>query len=448
MTAEKFFIKRGDKVQGPFEIAFLLNVAKQGKLLSSDEIGPTDNGPWEPVSSNEELTLAIQSEPTKRKKSLKVKNYKVITKKAAEGIYEIEYTCAKCYDVITISEEEAKASFLCPGCNVRSKVVPEALDEISSHRNAIIEAEKSEQESTVSFSEAVVENEKFESLGQDVTRDNKEGREQEAFNSDIRETNDLKEKAFDVKPEQPDAINAHERIKQLEEQVQLLLKANSEKTTSSPRDIKNFQEQTAKKLRDDTALADASAVDGCEQNEMSRKIPIRDLPKTLFELYMARGLLLFLGLAATSAFTFLNGNTDYLFLSTVFMVGLVWKWSDGNLSEDATNYFASKEKIVSVLIFFVLIATHVGVGSTPKAFSQGIADRLYEFDQLKSRLADEGQTAQRRADKATQDEFEQNLDNAFKVFLAAINMGAVTIWIKRRNKEWKYIEEVTGKTSL
>ncbi|MGI9459204.1 MAG: hypothetical protein ACR2NF_04330 [Pirellulales bacterium] len=153
MPPEKFFIKRGEKAQGPFEIAFLLNVAKQGKLLSSDEIGPTDNGPWEPVSSNEELTLAIQSEPTKRKKSLKVKNYKVITKRAAEGIYEIEYTCAKCYAVITISEEEAKASFHCPACGIRSKVVPEAMEEVSAHRNAIIEAEKAEQESTDSFSE-------------------------------------------------------------------------------------------------------------------------------------------------------------------------------------------------------------------------------------------------------------------------------------------------------
>ena len=74
MPSEKFFIKRGDKVQGPFDMSFLLNVAKQGKLLPSDEIGPTGNGPWEPLSSNEELTLAIQKEPTKRKKDYSIIN--------------------------------------------------------------------------------------------------------------------------------------------------------------------------------------------------------------------------------------------------------------------------------------------------------------------------------------------------------------------------------------
>ncbi|MGI9459762.1 MAG: hypothetical protein ACR2NF_07175 [Pirellulales bacterium] len=160
-VSEKVFVKRDKKVKGPFDMAFLLDIAKQGKLLPSDEFGPTDNGPWELVSSNEELTLAIQSKSAKRKKSLKVKDYKVITKRAAEGIYEIEYTCAKCYDVITISENEAKSSFRCPGCNIRSKVVPEALQEISSHRNAIIEAEKAEQESTDSFSEDIIEDKDF-----------------------------------------------------------------------------------------------------------------------------------------------------------------------------------------------------------------------------------------------------------------------------------------------
>ena len=36
---------------------------------SSDEIGPSKNGPWEPISSNKELQLATPSKLAKKKKS-------------------------------------------------------------------------------------------------------------------------------------------------------------------------------------------------------------------------------------------------------------------------------------------------------------------------------------------------------------------------------------------
>lgn len=132
--SKEFFIKRGGKVRGPYALDFLINNAKQGKLFSSDEISKTADGPWALTSSKEELEIILKLNSAKRKKSLKVKDYKVITKQAAEDIYEIEYTCPKCSSVITMLEKEVETSFHCPSCNIRSKIAPESLDEIASQR--------------------------------------------------------------------------------------------------------------------------------------------------------------------------------------------------------------------------------------------------------------------------------------------------------------------------
>lgn len=57
MSENTFFVRRNDKIQGPFDESFLSKVAKSGKLLPTDEIALSEDGPW--VLAKDHAVLAL-----------------------------------------------------------------------------------------------------------------------------------------------------------------------------------------------------------------------------------------------------------------------------------------------------------------------------------------------------------------------------------------------------
>ena len=57
---EQFFIKRGDKINGPFTVEKLQALKKAKKLKSDDEVSKSAEGPWKPLSAHEKANQSSE----------------------------------------------------------------------------------------------------------------------------------------------------------------------------------------------------------------------------------------------------------------------------------------------------------------------------------------------------------------------------------------------------
>jgi hypothetical protein len=130
MSSRWFLVKREGKIEGPFEEGFLITMAKQGRLLPTDELAENQDGPWEIAKTH---PVVIAAKPKKRN-TLQINDYKVLTRKASEDKYEIRYWCTKCSTTIIVEEEEALRDYRCPACDIPSTIVDEAFTEITADR--------------------------------------------------------------------------------------------------------------------------------------------------------------------------------------------------------------------------------------------------------------------------------------------------------------------------
>jgi hypothetical protein len=137
-----FLVRREGKIEGPFEEQFLISMVKQGKLLPTDELAESQDGPWEIAKTH---PVVIAAKP-KKKNTIKVDEYKILTRKASEGCYEIRYWCPRCSTTIIIDEEEALKDYRCPACGIPTTIVDEAFAEIEADRSARLKVKRDKEE--------------------------------------------------------------------------------------------------------------------------------------------------------------------------------------------------------------------------------------------------------------------------------------------------------------
>lgn len=62
MSEDAFFVRRNGKIQGPYDESFLSKVARSGRLLPTDEIALSHDGPWVPARDHAVLASAGQQQ--------------------------------------------------------------------------------------------------------------------------------------------------------------------------------------------------------------------------------------------------------------------------------------------------------------------------------------------------------------------------------------------------
>ena len=115
-----FFIKRGEKVQGPFSREQIVLLAKAKKIKGSDGIGNSSKGPFQELSTVWKSFSDPQSEKAKPGRSQEDIESPVpaiiALKKSITGSYSVHYDCPACGERLISPLEDAGDQDECPDC--------------------------------------------------------------------------------------------------------------------------------------------------------------------------------------------------------------------------------------------------------------------------------------------------------------------------------------------
>jgi hypothetical protein len=137
--ADQYFIKRGDKVHGPYTGEQISSGIKSKKLTANDEVSVSENGPWNPLQAFYDTILnkkaaqvQVGSQAPNENQMRIVQQYQL--KKNAFGKYTVKYKCPYCKEGLSSGEQELREGDHCPECRRPFRFSVDAIAQIESER--------------------------------------------------------------------------------------------------------------------------------------------------------------------------------------------------------------------------------------------------------------------------------------------------------------------------
>ena len=134
---KEFFVKRDDKVEGPFKLTFLKQLAKQKKLKVTDEFSTASNGPWQEF----EVFTKTFGKNKPNKQFIEITDYKILPPNKAKDQYGVRYWCPNCDVTVSLEESEIDTAYSCPSCQIPSRIDQIVLTQIAEFRDKKISAQ-------------------------------------------------------------------------------------------------------------------------------------------------------------------------------------------------------------------------------------------------------------------------------------------------------------------
>ena len=156
--AQRYFVKRGETVKGPFSLKKLQQLEAAKKLTANDLIGANESGPWEPIAAvyksihaGESLSLTVSDSESAEQASAKPSDFGKnlpllkdgeLVKKRLTGKTVLRGTCPNCGTGLTLTQPEIlKSKDACPDCATWFAVAPAELKKVQA-LNAVAEESK------------------------------------------------------------------------------------------------------------------------------------------------------------------------------------------------------------------------------------------------------------------------------------------------------------------
>ena len=96
-----YFIKRGEKIHGPFTVGQISSGIKSKKLTANDEVSVSENGPWNPLQdfyntilNNKAAQVQTGSQAPRENQMCIVQHFHL--RKTVFGKYTAQYKCPYC----------------------------------------------------------------------------------------------------------------------------------------------------------------------------------------------------------------------------------------------------------------------------------------------------------------------------------------------------------------
>ncbi len=134
-----YFIKRGEKIHGPFTVDQISSGIKSTKLTANDEVSVSKNGPWNPLQAfyntilNNKAAQGQAGSQAPRENQVRiVQHFKL--RKNAFGKYTARYKCPYCEAGLVSGEQELREGDHCPECRRPFRFSVDAIAQIESER--------------------------------------------------------------------------------------------------------------------------------------------------------------------------------------------------------------------------------------------------------------------------------------------------------------------------
>lgn len=149
--ATQYFIKREEKVHGPFTVEQIKNGIKSNKLTSKDEVSVLESGSWEPMQvfynailNNQVVQGESGSQAPREDPMRTVQQFQL--RKNAFGKYTAQYKCPYCNAGLSSGEQEICEGDHCPECHMLFRFSVDAITQIESGRQRIREEKERKSE--------------------------------------------------------------------------------------------------------------------------------------------------------------------------------------------------------------------------------------------------------------------------------------------------------------
>ena len=142
----QFYVRRGQRQQGPVSQDRVIAAFKNGSIQPTDEIATSPQGPWRPVG--ETLARRLTEVPVIEAFTLK--------KSLIGGRYVAAYQCIHCRASLQSDESEWMGIETCPTCGRRYRISPGAAQRVDAERRRLL-SEKAARDATVAKERAATQ---------------------------------------------------------------------------------------------------------------------------------------------------------------------------------------------------------------------------------------------------------------------------------------------------
>ena len=129
---KQYFLKRGDKLRGPFDGQQVKAAIASKNVFSTDQISETREGPWQSIG---DLIASA------KKRSLPTVTQFEMSK-TVFGTLVANYVCPFCKAELRSTEKELDGNEACPECNRQFLVSIDALAKLRSERQRVEKAQE------------------------------------------------------------------------------------------------------------------------------------------------------------------------------------------------------------------------------------------------------------------------------------------------------------------
>ena len=126
--SNQFYVRRGQRQQGPVSKDRVIAAFKDGSIRPTDEIASSPHGPWRPVG--EALGRRMTEVPVIEAFTLK--------KSLFGGRYVAAYQCIHCRASLQSDESEWTGTETCPTCGKRYRISPRAAQQADAERRRLL----------------------------------------------------------------------------------------------------------------------------------------------------------------------------------------------------------------------------------------------------------------------------------------------------------------------
>lgn len=140
----EYFIKRDEKINGPFTIKQIMRGIKSKKLTVKDDISVSNDGPWERLhdfyndSLNKQVAQTQVGSQAPRENQMRIVQQFELRKNTF-GKYTAKYKCPYCKAGLVSGEQELREGEQCPECHRPFRFSVDAITQIESGRQQLRE---------------------------------------------------------------------------------------------------------------------------------------------------------------------------------------------------------------------------------------------------------------------------------------------------------------------